>query len=253
MDNNVIGRDSKIIFEFSVDEIPSKIDTGAETNSIHCGDTFIDNGVLYSDVLETGNLIPFTNYEIKRVRSSNGKLDKRYCINLNFILGDKKYNSDFTLNNRGLMKYPVLLGKNFLRDNSFMVDVSQSINERLLNNFIKKILNEENEKIHLYNKIANVLKPPYIFDLENNFDLNYDDIIPIMELILNEKINTNNSQYGVGGDTYLLNVNNSLIYYEEFDGSDWVIRKFDKNKNLVGYTDIEGEWYIDKDGNAIKL
>jgi len=122
-----------------------------------------------------------------------------------------------------------------------------------LSHIIKGILNEENEKIHLYNKIANVLKPPYIFDLENNFDLNYDDIIPIVELILNEKINTNNSQYGVGGDTYLLNDNNSLIYYEEFDGSDWVIRKFDKNKNLVGYADIEGEWYIDKDGNAIKL
>lgn len=122
-----------------------------------------------------------------------------------------------------------------------------------LSHIIKGVLNEENEKIHFYNKIVNVLTPPYIFDLENNFGLDYDDIIPIMEIILNHKINTNLSQFNVGGDTYLSIDGGKLLYFEEFDGSDWVIRKYDKNDNLVGYIDSEGEWYIDKDGNGVKL
>ena len=44
--DNIIGRDTKIIFEFDGTEVPSKIDTGAQTSSIPCGSVFLKNGVV---------------------------------------------------------------------------------------------------------------------------------------------------------------------------------------------------------------
>ena len=253
MFSNVIGRDIRVIFDFVGDKVPSKIDTGAETNSIHCGENFIKDNILYCDILETGNLVPFNEYKIKNVRSSNGNESKRYCVNLNFIMDGKEYNSDFTLNNRSLMKYPVLLGKNFLSSNSFMVDVNKSINEMIINRTIKKILKEENEKSNLYNKIAQSLIPPFIYDIQNNFDLSEDDIIPIIEIVLNQKISLINSKFGDGEQTYLFNKNGDFIYFESVNGDDWVIRKFDDKGVFIGYIDEEGEYYIDENGNEVKL
>lgn len=129
MENKIIGSDSIIIFDFKPESIKSKIDTGAETSSIHCPEAFIKNGDLHCKLLDHPEVITFKNYKIKNVKSSNGLKNKRYCVKLKFTLGDESFESDFTLNNRDKMKYPVLLGKKFLDDNKFLVDVSKPYSE----------------------------------------------------------------------------------------------------------------------------
>jgi len=129
MENKIIGGDSVILFDFKPDSIKSKIDTGAETSSIHCPEAFIKNGNLHCKLLDHPEMITFKDYKIKNVKSSNGLKNKRYCVKLKFNLGDESFESDFTLNNRDKMKYPVLLGKKFLDDNKFLVDVSKPYSE----------------------------------------------------------------------------------------------------------------------------
>jgi len=120
---NVIGAFTTLNFITPKAEVSCKVDTGAETNSVHCTRVFIKNGKLYCELLGQSDLITFDDYTTKNVRSSNGLKNKRYCIKLKFNLGNKTFESDFTLNNRSKMEYPVLLGKNFLNDNNFIVDV----------------------------------------------------------------------------------------------------------------------------------
>jgi hypothetical protein len=121
---NIIGAFITLNFTTPKTEVKCKVDTGAETNSVHCTRAFIKNGKLYCELLGQSDLITFDDYTRKNVTSSNGLKNKRYCIKLQFNLGDKTFESDFTLNNRSKMKHPVLLGKNFLNDNNFIVDVT---------------------------------------------------------------------------------------------------------------------------------
>ena len=114
---NIIGTFATLNFTTPKAEVSCKVDTGAETNSVHCTRAFIKNGKLYCELLGQSDLITFDDYTTKNVRSSNGIKNKRYCIKLKFNLGNKTFESDFTLNDRSKMKYPILLGKNFLNDN----------------------------------------------------------------------------------------------------------------------------------------
>jgi hypothetical protein len=63
-------------------------------------------------------------YKIKKVRSSNGKLEERPYINVVVEFFGKKYKTIISLTNRKDMKYPMLIGRKFLK-NRFLVDVSQ--------------------------------------------------------------------------------------------------------------------------------
>ena len=74
-------------------------------------------------------IIKKKDYEIydfkeKRVRSSNGQLQYRYLIKTSVIIFGKKYKTEFTLTDRGKMKYPILIGRKLLNKN-FVVDVSK--------------------------------------------------------------------------------------------------------------------------------
>ena len=89
--DNIIGRDTKLLFDFNPVEIPSKIDTGAETNSIHCKNILLKNGILYCDILDFGEMLPFSNFKTKRVKSSNGIDNERYCVSLPFTLNGNEY------------------------------------------------------------------------------------------------------------------------------------------------------------------
>jgi hypothetical protein len=149
MDNNVIGSNTTIVFDFKPEGVKSKIDTGAETNSIHCSEAFIKNGNLYCKLLDQPEIMTFKDYKIKNVRSSNGLKNKRYCISLNFKLGNKSFKSDFTLNNRGKMKYPILLGKNFLDENNFLVDVSKPYSETIKEGYYFRTFTENLDNTEL--------------------------------------------------------------------------------------------------------
>ncbi|MFT5511761.1 MAG: hypothetical protein ACI8SE_000154 [Bacteroidia bacterium] len=116
-------------------DLPCKIDTGADTSSIHCERIKVkeidDVECLVFKLLDKRHPL-YTNKEIvtsefkeKKVKSSFGDFEIRYQVKLKIILFGKRYRVAFNLSYREKMKYPVLLGRRFL-SKKFLVDVSQN-------------------------------------------------------------------------------------------------------------------------------
>lgn len=120
--------------EFELEDIPCKIDTGAYTPTLHCSRVRLlekdDQTILcvrfYDPKFDINNKkeYRFTEYKERRVRSSNGEVDYRYSIITSIVVFNKKYKTEFTLSFREKMRYPILLGRRFLK-NKFIVDVSK--------------------------------------------------------------------------------------------------------------------------------
>lgn len=66
----------------------------------------------------------FSDYQERKVRSSNGQVESRYAITTRVVLFKRSYKIEFTLSYRDKMRFPILLGRRFLR-NRFIVDVSK--------------------------------------------------------------------------------------------------------------------------------
>jgi len=133
-----IGRREKVSLpEFAINDLTAKIDTGAYTSSIHCHKVFekeSENGKelcfklldpAHKDYERTSYYSK--SYKQKLVKSSNGKSELRYTIRTTLKIGKKTYKIEFSLTNRKTMKYPVLLGRKFIK-RKFIVDVSKIFN-----------------------------------------------------------------------------------------------------------------------------
>ena len=128
----IIGKsDIADLPKFNLIEVSVKIDSGAYTSTIHCSvieETPKGLRVVFLDEEEngyTGESFYFDIYEFKKVRSSSGELQERYAIEGEIILFGKSYLTEFTLSNRELMKYPILLGRKLISKN-FLIDSSIS-------------------------------------------------------------------------------------------------------------------------------
>jgi hypothetical protein len=127
-------RDRIDLPEFSLYELPCKIDTGAETSAIHCHRVKLIeiNGIdtisfrLLDPSHEAYNNKEFrtTNFREKKIKSSFGHSEFRYSIRSGVTLFGETFKAEFTLSDRVRMKYPVLLGKKLLK-NRFIVDVAR--------------------------------------------------------------------------------------------------------------------------------
>lgn len=62
-------------------------------------------------------------YEIRTVKSSNGTTQDRIFIKTVLKLFDLEFETEISLTDRKSMKYPMLIGRNFLEDR-FIVDVA---------------------------------------------------------------------------------------------------------------------------------
>ena len=129
----IIGRTDKIdIPEFGLDNIPAKIDTGANRSAIHCSKiTRVKNNgvdeIMFHIPLDSShgiNCIHSKSYFKKKIRSSSGHVEDRYIIKTKIVLFGKKINATFSLTDRTDMKYPILLGRKLL-NSLFIVDVTQ--------------------------------------------------------------------------------------------------------------------------------
>lgn len=113
--------------------LPCKIDTGADSSAIHCervkikeikGQEFLSFRLLdKKHPLYNGKEFLTANFKEKKVKSSFGDYEFRYQVKLRISLFGQSFNAVFNLSNRKEMKYPVLLGRRFLK-NRFLVDVS---------------------------------------------------------------------------------------------------------------------------------
>lgn len=130
-----IGRLEKVSLpEIGLSNVDAKIDTGAYTSSMHCvsieeqieGQKHILVVSFSKKTTDTTDSLKVTFYSFSktRVRSSSGKLEKRYKIKTSIKLGNKFFKTDLTLTNRSKMKYLVLIGRKLL-NKRFIVDVSK--------------------------------------------------------------------------------------------------------------------------------
>ena len=126
----VIGKFDRIdLPALNLKNLKSKIDTGAKTSSLHCSYIKqLDGNLVEFEVLdETHKKYKETKFtmpieRIASVRSSNGIVEKRFVISTKVIIFGKSYDTEFTLRNRVKMNYPILLGREFLKQ-GFLVDV----------------------------------------------------------------------------------------------------------------------------------
>ena len=119
------------IIDLELFDLDAKVDTGADSNALHCDDVFIDdeNFVHFTLLDEVhpsyhGKKMKMPIYKVKKVKSSNGSVVLRPSIKVVVHFFGKKYKTVISLTNRADMKYPMLIGRRFLA-NKFLVDVSK--------------------------------------------------------------------------------------------------------------------------------
>lgn len=127
----VLGVFEKVDFpEFKMKNITAKMDTGAYTGALHCTNIrleSVDGGkVLHFSPFDHPKLIKTAdNFLVRYVKSSNGTREKRYFIETTIIIAKKKYPILLSLADRSEMKWPVLIGRRFLRENNLLVDAGK--------------------------------------------------------------------------------------------------------------------------------
>lgn len=127
----IIGnRELITILDLELFNLDAKIDTGADSNALHCDNIEIKDGFVHFILLDEihpsyhGKKMSMPLYKIKKVKSSNGQVQERPSIEVTVEFFGKKYKTVISLTNRADMKYPMLIGRKFL-SGKFLVDVSQ--------------------------------------------------------------------------------------------------------------------------------
>jgi hypothetical protein len=127
----ILGRYDRVdLPELGLKSIHAKIDTGAYTCSLHCHRAQVVNGNLEFILLDeehpefTGMKFVFPNYEVRNIKNSFGEVEKRFVINTVIKIFDEEITAEFSLSNRGSLKFPILIGRKILRDR-FLIDVKK--------------------------------------------------------------------------------------------------------------------------------
>lgn len=124
-DINHIGRFEAVYIDGdnSHEKVIAKVDTGADSSSIHAEDIYLEGERLFYKI---GQLNLQTDvFWRKKVKSSNGHYQERYMVNLKVRIGDQQYYVKTSLADRSQMNHDMLLGRRFLRANGFVVDVTK--------------------------------------------------------------------------------------------------------------------------------
>lgn len=116
---------------FNLEGVKAKIDTGAFTGAIHCTKIVEEdkpNGKIlrFSPFDHPEIEVVMTDFAVKYVRSSNGGSQSRYFINTDITIKGQTYPIILSLADRSEMKWPVLIGRRFLRKHNFLVDVGMA-------------------------------------------------------------------------------------------------------------------------------
>lgn len=131
----IIGRREFVDFpNLQLYSVEAKIDTGAYTSAIHCKDIEVKKSegkdVLCFKLLDDSHpeysqqVHRFGEYFRKKIKNSFGEMEERYIIKTKIRLGKKTILSTVSLSDRENMRYPVLIGRRFLKG-KFVVDVNR--------------------------------------------------------------------------------------------------------------------------------
>ena len=129
-----IGRKDKAdLPDLKLKNIDLKVDTGAYTSAIHCHRIEVreEEGreVLHFTLLDPTHKkydnCEFTTdrFREKSIRSSSGVAERRYIIETRIRVFGQTSDIEFSLSERGEMRFPILLGRKFLMG-KFVVDTA---------------------------------------------------------------------------------------------------------------------------------
>lgn len=137
----VLGRYDRVDLPgLGLSNIHAKVDTGAYRCSLHCHSAKVVNGVLEFVLLDeehpefTGMKFCFTEFHERDIKNSFGEVERRYVITTTIQIFNEEITADFSLSNRGSLKFPILLGRKILQER-YLIDVKKknvSYKEKLM-------------------------------------------------------------------------------------------------------------------------
>jgi len=128
---NILGRYDRVdLPQLGLYNIHAKVDTGAYTSSLHCHRATVTNGILEFILLDeehpefTGLKFTFSDFEERDIKNSFGEVERRFVITTTLKIFNEDITTEFSLGNRGSLKFPILIGRKILR-NRFLIDVTK--------------------------------------------------------------------------------------------------------------------------------
>lgn len=110
--------------------IHAKVDTGAYRCSLHCQSAKVVNGVLEYVLLDeehpefTGMKFKADTFYERDIKNSFGEVERRYVITTTIKIFNEEITAEFSLSNRGSLKFPILIGRKILQDR-YLIDVKK--------------------------------------------------------------------------------------------------------------------------------
>ncbi len=128
----IVGRVEWIELDNPKVRFKARVDTGAQTNSMHAenikekqiqGESYVE----FTTKDFSGNKHTLLKKVIKKskVKGTSGISGNRYVIRLNVLFGDRSIETNVNLNDRSNLRHKFLVGRNLLIGD-YIVDVSQS-------------------------------------------------------------------------------------------------------------------------------
>jgi len=162
----VIGRNVLVDIIGHAENVPVKVDTGADSSAIWATNIRVSKKGTLSFTLfgegskyYTGEVIKRKAYRVAIVRSSNGQEQIRYRTEIPMRIAGKRVRAAMFLSDRSLNHFPMLLGRKTI-NKKFLVDVS--VKEYEKPPFVRRGSN-------LYKEM---LKDPYAFHKKYHKDTN---------------------------------------------------------------------------------
>ena len=118
------GVEDVILLPWGV-KLPARIDTGAAKSSLDARELKVqDDMVEFKLPQKYGDLqLRLPIIEWRHIRTPEG-LERRPIVELEICLGSKRLRTKVNLTDRSMVKYPLILGRNFLKED-FVVDVKR--------------------------------------------------------------------------------------------------------------------------------
>ena len=113
-----------VLFPWGV-KIPARIDTGASTSSLDARDLKVRGNVAeFKLPKKYGSIqVRLPVLEWQNIRSADFR-ERRPVVEVTLCMGPKVIRALVTLNDRSTVKYPLIIGRNILKEN-FVVDCTQ--------------------------------------------------------------------------------------------------------------------------------
>jgi glutathione synthase/RimK-type ligase-like ATP-grasp enzyme len=228
-----------------IQDVPAKIDTGADSSAIWASNIKIRNGKLSFNFFGPGSAyyrqdpVVTSAFKTATVKNSFGHGESRYKIRLKVKVGDYTLTRWFSLADRSRNTYPILLGKNFLHGR-FVVDVSQKylISQGATKQSVLVMGAKKSEDF--FNSVSKINTVPVSYECEGYESLLFD-IDGLSTKVINTNTGTDIADYGL---TYFKSHNQNMEFalaaavYLHFKGKpviDHELRSFVSMSKLTEY------------------